>query len=135
MSRRDILLFKNLENLTLGRDTGINRLEKAISKSKRGGGHEEAIRLAAELRRSRKALIKVMMNLREVDVGSDIKDYVETLVEFNDLVAVPKERDLIKQLIEEIETNGSSRKVKKLRKDIEELDKLRVLIKEVLRKF
>ncbi len=135
MSRRDILIFKNLENLTLGRDTGINRLERAIKKSRRGGGYEEALKLAVELRRSRKALIKVMTDLRDTDVGNDIKEPMEVLVEFNDLVAIPRERDLIKQLISQIGANGSSKEVRKLRKDIEELDKLGALIKEVLRKF
>lgn len=134
MSRRDILIFKNLENLTLGRDTGINKLEKAMKKY-RHGGYEEALRLAGELRRSRKALMKVMADLKDTEIGNDIKEYVETLVEFNDLVAVPREKDLIKQLIEEIRTNGSSNEVKKLRKDIKELDELGALIKEVLQKF
>ncbi len=135
MSRRDILIFKNLETLTLGRDTRINKLEKAIKKSKRGGEYEEALRLAVELRRSRKALIEVMTDLKDTEVGGDIKEPVETLVEFNDLVAVPRERDLIKQLINVIETNGSLREVRKLKKDIEELNKLGALIREVLEKF
>ncbi len=134
MNRRDILIFKNLENLTLGRDTGINKLEKVMKKY-RHGGYEEALQLIGELRRSRKALMKVMADLKDTDVGNDIKEYVEALVEFNDLVAVPREKDLIKQLIKEFKANGSSKEVKKLRKDIEELDKLGALIKEVLRKF
>lgn len=134
MSRRDILIFKNLENLTLGRDTGLNKLERTMKKY-RHGGFEEALRLAGELRRSRRALIRVMADLKDTDVGNDIREYVEALVEFNDLVAVPREKDLIKQLLKEIKANGSSKEVKKLRKDIEELDKLGALIKEVLRKF
>jgi len=134
MSRRDILIFKNLENLTLNRDTGINKLERAVKKYKHGM-QEEANRIVTELRRSRKALIKVMKDLKDTDIGDDIKEYVETLVEFNDLVAVPRERDLIKQLIEASERNGSPKDVKKLKRDIEELDKLRSLIKEVLQKF
>jgi len=137
MSRRDILIFKNLETLTLGRDTRINKLERAIKRSKRGGGYEDALKLAAELRRSRKALIDAMNDLKETEVGDDIKEPVETLVEFNDLVAVPKERGLIKELIDELKNNNSAAKgeVRKLEKDIEELDKLKALIKDVLQKF
>lgn len=135
MSRRDILLFKNLENLTLARDTELSRLEKAVKRYRHGSYGEEVLLLVGELRRSRKALMKVMEDLRSVDVGDDILEYIEALVEFNDLVAVPREKDLIERLIKGIEAKGAFKEVRKLRRDIEELDKLGAIIKGVLQRF
>jgi len=128
----DIVLYKNIESLTLKRDKLLRKLRKQVRDYSRGRIRYEDLNMTlAELRRARRAYVRIIES--PIKVSQELKDSIATLIEFTYLVSVNDEVELLKRTITLMRKNGVEQHlIKNVEEDLREVKELSKLVYETL---
>ena len=128
----DIVLYKNIESLTIKRDKLLRKLRKQVRDYSRGRIQYEDLSITlAELRRARRAYVRIIES--PIKVSQELKDSIATLIEFTYLVSVNDEVELLKRTITLMRKNGVEQHlIKNVEEDLREVKELSKLVSETL---
>ncbi|MCD6278949.1 MAG: hypothetical protein J7J11_04650 [Desulfurococcales archaeon] len=131
----DVVLYKNIESLTLKRDKLLRKLRKQVRDYGRGRIRFENLSpTLTELRKTRKAYLRVIEP--PVKVQQKLKDSVITLMEFTYLVSVNDEEELLKRIIVLMRKNGVEQYlIEHVKNDLREVEELSKLVSEAITKL
>ena len=131
----DVVLYKNIESLTLKRDKLLRKLRKQVRDYGRGRiRFEDLGSTLTELRKTRKAYLRVIEP--PVKVQQKLKDSVITLIEFTYLVSVNDEEELLKRIIVLMRKNGVEQYlIEHVKNDLREVEELSKLVSEAITKL
>jgi len=131
----DVVLYKNIESLTLKRDKLLRKLRKQVRDYGRGRiRFEDLGSTLTELRKTRKAYLRVIEP--PVKVQQKLKDSVITLMEFTYLVSVNDEEELLKRIIVLMRKNGVEQYlIEHVKNDLREVEELSKLVSEAITKL
>ncbi|MCD6279012.1 MAG: hypothetical protein J7J11_04975 [Desulfurococcales archaeon] len=131
----DVVLYKNIESLTLKRDKLLRKLRKQVRDYGRGRiRFEDLGPTLTELRKTRKAYLRVVEP--PVKVQQKLKDSVVTLMEFTYLVSVNDEAELLKRIIVLMRKNGVEQYlIEHVKNDLREVEELSKLVSEAITKL
>jgi hypothetical protein len=119
-------LFRSLERNILRRDRISRRLRQLYRRVSREEDYATLVEYVKSLRTSRRALLKVLRELREVELYGDYADLVETMVDYMHAVGVHIEREVLIAVAEVLERSESTKgyvdEIKRV--DMAELDEL-----------
>ena len=128
----DVVLYKNIESLTLKRDKLLRKLRKQVRDYGRGRiQYSDLQATLMELRRTRRAYAKVIES--PIKMSRELRDSLITLIEFTSLVSVNDEQELLRRVIMLMRRNGVEENlIKSVEEDLKEVNEFSKLISEVL---
>lgn len=119
-------LFRNLERNILRRDRISKRLKQLYHRVSKEEDYVTLVEYVKSLRISRRALLKVLRELREAELYGDYIDLVETMVDYMHAVGIHIEREVLIAVSEILERSELTKEyVDEIRSvDMVELDEL-----------
>gem|GEM_PF-981956 len=119
-------LFRDLESNVLRRDRISRRLRQLYQRASREEDYVTIVEHVKSLRISRKALLRVLRKLREVELYGEYVDLVETIVGYVHAVGIHIEKEVLIEVTEVLERSGSAKEyVDEIRRvDMVEIDEL-----------
>ncbi|MCC6047452.1 MAG: hypothetical protein LM571_04635 [Desulfurococcaceae archaeon] len=119
-------LFRNLERNILRRDRISKRLRQLYHRVSKEEDYVTLVEYVKSLRISRRALLKVLRELREAELYGDYIDLVETMVDYMHAVGIHIEREVLIAVSEILERSELTKEyVDEIRGvDMVELDEL-----------
>jgi hypothetical protein len=119
-------LFRNLERNILRRDKISKRLRQLYHRVSKEEDYVTLVEYVKSLRISRRALLKVLRELREAELYGDYIDLVETIVDYMHAVGIHIEREVLIAVSEILERSELTKEyVDEIRSvDMVELDEL-----------
>jgi len=119
-------LFRDLENNVLRRDRISRRLRHLYQRASKDEDYTAIVEHVKSLRASRRALLRVLRELRKVELYGEYVDLVETIVGYVYAVGIHIEKELLAAVSEVLEKGRSTKEyVDEIRKvDMAELEEL-----------
>jgi len=129
------IFFKNIETLTLKRDTILRRFRKQLRDYGKGRVDVEGVRETLKtLRKHRRALTRLLREFKGKSIEKPYNDHIKTLLEFTLLIAVSEETELLSKLSIMLRKKGVNEKelINEVNSDLEEVKELGRLTAEFL---
>ena len=128
----EMIIYKNIESLTLKRDRLLRKLRKLVKDYGRGRiKYSDLSSTLTELRKTRKAYVRIIKE--PLNVSQQLKNLLVTLMEFTFVVSVNDERELLERVITLMRRDGIEEAlIRNIEEDIKEVDKLSKLVSETL---
>ncbi len=119
-------LFRDLESKVLRRDRVSRRLKHLYQRASREEDYATIVEHVKSLRTSRRALLRVLKELRKVELYGEYIDLVETIVDYVHAVGIQIEKEVLIEVTEVLERSGSAKEyVDEIRRvDMVEIDEL-----------
>jgi len=129
------VFFKNIETLTLKRDTILRKFRKQLRDYGKGKIDVEGVRETLKtLRKHRRALTRLLREFKGRSIDKPYNDHIKTLLEFTLLIAISEETELLSKLSIMLRKKGVNDRelIDEVNSDLEEVKELGRLTAEFL---